>query len=77
MKLVFDQETWVRFSVDGGPTRHGLFPAGSVESFDVENKIELRIGNAGGVKVQLDGAELPALGPSGRVVDLVLPGTAD
>ena len=50
----------------------GLFQAGTSKTYSAK-KFELRLGNAGGVRVMFDGEELGPIGRPGQAVDLVLP----
>jgi cytoskeleton protein RodZ len=60
--------SWLRVTVDGNVSMEGTFPAGTVRQF--HGKIAmLRIGNAGGVEIIVDGKSLGKLGSSGDVVE--------
>jgi cytoskeleton protein RodZ len=60
--------SWLRVTVDGNVSMEGTFPAGTVRQF--HGKIAmLRIGNAGGVEVIVNGKSLGKLGSSGDVVE--------
>jgi cytoskeleton protein RodZ len=55
-------------TVDGNVSMEGTFPAGTERSFHGKTA-KLRIGNAGGVEIIVDGKNLGTLGASGDVVD--------
>jgi len=60
--------SWLRVTVDGNVSMEGTFPAGTVRQF--HGKIaQLRIGNAGGVEVIVDGKSMGKLGAAGDVVE--------
>jgi hypothetical protein len=60
--------SWLRVTVDGNVSMEGTFPAGTVRQF--HGKIaRLRIGNAGGVEVIIDGKSVGRLGAAGDVVE--------
>jgi cytoskeleton protein RodZ len=60
--------SWLRVTVDGNVSMEGTFPAGTVRQF--HGKIAmLRIGNAGGVEIIVDGKSLGRLGSSGDVIE--------
>ncbi|HUA08648.1 MAG TPA: helix-turn-helix domain-containing protein [Candidatus Acidoferrales bacterium] len=60
--------SWLRVTVDGNVSMEGTFPAGTVRQF--HGKIaRLRIGNAGGVEIIVDGKNLGTLGKTGDVVE--------
>ena len=44
-----------------------LFNAGDTQSLDLPNGATLRIGNAGGLKVLLNGNSIGTIGPRGKV----------
>ena len=48
-----------------------VFKAGDTQSFDMPNGATLRIGNAGGLKVSLNGTPLGPIGPRGQVREVV------
>jgi len=64
--------TWVslRNSV-GAPMLARVFKAGDTQSFDMPNGATLRIGNAGGLTVSLNGTPLGPIGPRGQVREVV------
>jgi cytoskeleton protein RodZ len=67
LALVLSAPSWLRVTVDGSVSMEGIFPAGTAKTF--HGKIALvRIGNAGGVEVYVDGKDLGKLGKSGDVV---------
>lgn len=64
--------TWVSVRNGGGaPMLSRVFKAGDAQSFDMPNGATLRIGNAGGLKVSLNGTPLGPIGPSGQVREVV------
>jgi cytoskeleton protein RodZ len=73
--LVRAQETtWMSVRADGKERRQVLLQPGQTARFDAETRLQVTVGNAGGVALWLDGTMLPALGRSGDVVrDLILP----
>lgn len=60
--------SWVRVVVDGNVSMEGTFPAGTVKQFHGKVAL-LRIGNAGGVAVQVDGKDVGTLGAAGDVIE--------
>ncbi len=74
MLLEFDQDCWVQVSADGQPVFSGLILRGAKRQFDAREGFRLTLGNAGGVRVTIDGHPLEPLGGAGQVVrDLPLP----
>ncbi|WAC06228.1 MAG: DUF4115 domain-containing protein [Thermodesulfobacteriota bacterium] len=63
--------TWVGYVIDNGqPSQIFLFP-GDEFSWEWKEKIELKLGNAGGIKVTVNGAPLKPFGKSGEVLSVV------
>jgi len=68
------QSTWIRVRLDGGRTVEETLPAGAVREWISSRPFELRIANAGGLTLELNGRVLPPLGARGTTVHrLVLP----
>jgi cytoskeleton protein RodZ len=66
--------TWIRVRMEGGRTIEETIPAGEVREWVSNHPFELRIGNAGGLTLELNGQVLPSLGARGAVITrLVLP----
>jgi len=64
--------TWVSLrNAAGTPMLSRLFNTGDTQSFDMPNGATLRIGNAAGLKVSLNGNPLGAIGPHGQVREVV------
>jgi cytoskeleton protein RodZ len=73
LELLFDQQVWLQIKSDDGEMQHGLFPAGTSKTYSANERFELRLGNAGGVRVMFDGEDLGPIGRPGQAVNLVLP----
>ena len=74
MLLEFDQDSWTEISADGAPIFTGLVRRGNKRQFVAREGFRLTLGNAGGVRVTVDGHALEPLGTSGQVVrDLRVP----
>lgn len=68
LALRFTQPSWVRVSVDGNVRIEGTFPAGTTRTFH-GTTVLVRVGNAAGVEVALDGKPFDKLGGPGDVVE--------
>jgi cytoskeletal protein RodZ len=66
--LVLSSPSWLRVTVDGTVSMEGTFPAGTSKTFH-GRAASIRVGNAGGVDVWVDGKSVGALGKTGAVVD--------
>lgn len=60
--------SWLRIVVDGNVSIEGTFPAGTSKTFHGKTAL-VRVGNAGGVQISVDGKPLGRLGASGDVVE--------
>ncbi len=65
---VTDNQSWMRVEVDGKKAFEGLVPAGQIKEFKGNEKITLRLGNAGVVQVEFNGQKIGVLGGFGQVV---------
>ncbi len=68
LALVLSAPSWLRVTVDGSVSIEGTFPAGTSKTFHGKNAL-VRIGNAGGVEIYVDGKDVGKLGKPGDVVE--------
>jgi hypothetical protein len=74
--LEFDADSWTQLEADGQTVLSGLVRGGESKRFEARDGFRLTLGNAGGVRVTVDGRPLDRLGAAGQVVrDLPLPGS--
>ena len=66
--LEFDQDSWTRLEAAGNTLFAGLVRRGEVKRFESRGGLRLTVGNAGGVRVTVDGHALDPLGRQGQVV---------
>jgi cytoskeleton protein RodZ len=66
--LVLSAPSWLRVTVDGNVSMEGTFPAGTSKTFHGKSAL-VRIGNAGGVEIYVDGRDVGKLGKPGDVVE--------
>lgn len=71
LELKAVEETWVRIQVNGQPRKEALFKPGEGSSYQAVNRIELMIGNAGGLDMIFSGRKVEKFGKSGEVVTLI------
>lgn len=62
----FREDTWVRVQVDGEKPKPQYFRAGEKAAWQANSKMQLFIGNAGGVDLTLNNTKLPPLGKAGN-----------
>jgi cytoskeleton protein RodZ len=72
--LEFDEPSWIEISADGEKVFGGTISAGVSRTFEAQKTFSITLGNAGGVRVSIDGRSLAPLGRPGQVVrNVVLP----
>ncbi|WP_300717452.1 helix-turn-helix domain-containing protein [uncultured Desulfovibrio sp.] len=69
-------DCWMRATVDG-EVRQFSVRKGDIITLEFGTGLEVKLGNAGGVQLTYDGAELPAPGQTGQVKTLVFPPAAN
>ncbi len=62
------EETWISVSADGGDSVAMLLKPGDQRRWRALKGFTLTVGNAGGIRVLIDGSEIPPLGSSGEVL---------
>ena len=66
--------TWIRVRTDDGRVSDETVAAGQTREWVSNRAFTISVGNAGGVRFELNGRSLPPLGPAGAVIGrLVLP----
>ncbi len=72
--LESDEPSWIEISADGEKVYGGMMSAGESRTFEAKKTFCVTLGNAGGVRVSVDGRPLAPLGRPGEVVrNVVLP----
>lgn len=67
------EECWVHSNADKTDTRQFSLRKGDTFALTFANSLELKLGNAGGVRLRYDGEDLPAPGTSGQVRTITFP----
>lgn len=67
------QEVWVQVKADNAKAVNLMMKPGEKKEWAVEEKVQIVVGNAGGLSLQWDGKTLPPIGKAGAVVRLQLP----
>jgi cytoskeleton protein RodZ len=65
--LTAEEPTWVRATANGKVVFSGIIQAKETKALSAPDTVTLRIGNAGGVAISLNGKAIPAIGPKGQV----------
>jgi transcriptional regulator with XRE-family HTH domain len=66
------ERTWVEIQIDGQPVREATFQPGESFTYRATNRIEILLGNAGGLEMTLNERPLEKIGKSGEVVSVIL-----
>ncbi len=66
------ETVWVRAVVDGERLFEETLSRGVVKPIHAQEQVELKVGNAGGVLLSLNGQDLPSIGPRGYVRSLTV-----
>lgn len=72
LQLEATELSWVVLQIDGGSPQEALLRPGEKAKWEAQNQFVLTLGNAGGVKAELNGKPQKPFGPSGRVVRDIL-----
>ena len=72
LKLEIVETVWVRAVVDGQHLFEETLSRGVIKPIQAQQQVELKVGNAGGVLLSLNGQHLPAIGPRGYVRTLTV-----
>lgn len=67
------EECWIHSSADKTDTRQFSLHKGDTFALTFSKSLELKLGNAGGVRLRYDGEDLPPAGQTGQVRNLVFP----
>ena len=67
------EECWIHSNADKTDTRQFSLRKGDTFALTFSKSLELKLGNAGGVRLRYDGEELPQSGQSGQVRNLTFP----
>jgi len=67
------EASWIKVIIDGQTAWSILLEPGVVKEYKATQGFKIRVGNASGVEVHINGQPLGSLGPHGKVVVLTLP----
>jgi cytoskeleton protein RodZ len=65
--LTAEEATWVQAKANGKVVFSGIIQPNETKSLQAADTVTLRIGNAGGISISLNGKAIPAVGPKGQV----------
>ena len=67
LAVTADEMVWVLVKTDGQFSFSGTLEANQTRTFDANGTVMLRLGNAGGVTIKLNGQSVGSVGPKGQV----------
>ncbi|MDE6734012.1 MAG: DUF4115 domain-containing protein, partial [Desulfovibrio sp.] len=67
------EECWIHSNADKTDTRQFSLRKGDTFALTFARSLELKLGNAGGVRIRYDGQSMPPAGQSGQVRTLTFP----
>lgn len=67
VELVVAEPVWVSVERDGHPIYQGELQPNEIRTLAANNEITLKLGNAGGLTILLNGKPIPSPGPKGQV----------
>lgn len=72
LKIVFEvkfiQKSFIEIYLDGNRKQRGFMPAGTLQKWEASENIQVKIGNAGGIKATINGKEY-VFGRAGQVAN--------
>lgn len=78
LALEFEEDSWAKVEADGETVLSELIRRGDVRRFEARDGFRLTLGNAGAVRVTLDGRSLERLGGAGEVIrDVPVPAASE
>ncbi len=73
IEIAAQELTWLQMTLPGGVSEEVLLRPGMVKTWTFPDTAVLKIGNAGGVKLTLDGGDIGTPGIRGQVVTIAFP----
>jgi cytoskeleton protein RodZ len=73
LAITANDKTWISIKFKDGKSEEMLLHPGDSRIWTFSDKALLKIGNAGGIKIHLNGKDMGSLGDSGQVISLSLP----
>jgi len=68
--MTFKEKSWIRVTADGKKAFEGELPPGTQRTWTANDRLSIRVGNAGGVLVKYNQEEAKPLGESGQVQEV-------
>ncbi len=68
--VALEESSWMRVTVDGAVVLEQVVDAGETLQYQADSEILLRLGNAGGVRLEVNGEDLGSPGGRGQVAEV-------
>lgn len=72
LTIVAKDDCWINLKVDGRTVFQSVLKKGRSETWEAKEKMELTVGNAGIVSLEVNGQPIPPLGRKGQVIKNIL-----
>ena len=72
LKILSNSSSWISVSTDGTRSNSYTMMSNKEEIFEAKRIISLRVGNLGGINIDINNYNLEPLGKSGEVADIVI-----
>lgn len=73
LRITATELTWISMRIDGEKRREWSMRSGDAVTVAASERFEIKVGNAGGTRLNLNNKDLGELGPHGKIIDIVLP----
>jgi cytoskeleton protein RodZ len=73
LSVTADDTTWISVTFENGRREEMLLRPGQSQNWSFSGKAYLKVGNAGGIDIRLDGTDIGKPGSSGQVKNITLP----
>ena len=72
IEIAATEETWISVTPDGKEVFSGILEPAQVRTLGAHDTALIKIGNAGGLSVRLNGKPIGPIGPAGQVRTLII-----
>ncbi|HYQ48459.1 MAG TPA: RodZ domain-containing protein [Thermodesulfovibrionales bacterium] len=73
IEITAQELTWVQITYAGGKSEEALLRPGTAKTWNFPDTAVLKMGNAGGAKLSLDGRDIGIPGSKGQIMSIALP----
>lgn len=72
LEVTAKEKCWVSINSDGSPVFSRVIEPGETQSFSAAQSLSIKVGNAGGVSLRINGKSAKPLGKPGEVINLLI-----